>query len=114
MRGPVDMRVGHADSRAGAQWLLGSILLCAVLLTGCASAIAVRVPKATTSTPSCIAPVPDSDLMLGVALSGGGSRAAVFGGAALEALGRIRIAGGDSVLQHVAYISSVSGGSVAA
>ena len=90
----------------------GAILLCAVLLAGCASAIALHVPKAQ-SIPSCIGPAPDDDLLLGVALSGGGSRAAVFGGAALEALGRIRVPGADSVLQHVKYISSVSGGSVA-
>src|SRR5262245_17860555 len=88
------------------------MLLWPVLLTGCASAIAVDVPRAK-STPPCIAEAPDRDLLLGVALSGGGSRAAVFGAAALEALGRIRLEGGDSVLQHVAYISSVSGGSVA-
>lgn len=88
------------------------MLLCAVLVAGCASALAVQVPKAR-SVPSCIRPAPEGDLLLGVALSGGGSRAAVFGAAALEALGRIRYAGGDSVLQQVAYISSVSGGSVA-
>ena len=91
----------------------GITLLCAVLLTGCASAIAVNVPRAQ-ALPSCIAPAPDADLLLGVALSGGGSRAATFGGASLEALGRIRMPAGDSVLQYVAYISSVSGGSVAA
>jgi len=92
----------------------GIALLCAIGLTGCASAIAVRVPKAASATPSCIGPAPDGDPLLGVALSGGGSRAAVFGAAALEALGRIRLPGGDSLLQHVAYISSVSGGSLAA
>ena len=64
--------------------------------------------------PSCVRPAPDSDLLLGVALSGGGSRAAVFGAASLEALGRIRLPNGDSVLQHTAYISSVSGGGLAA
>ncbi len=92
--------------------ILPFIVLCTGLLAGCASAIAFNVPK-VQSTPTCIGSVPDSDLELGVALSGGGSRAAVFGSAALEALGRIRFPGGDSVLQHVSYISSVSGGSVA-
>jgi len=90
----------------------GVVLLSAALLAGCVSAIAIRVPRAN-STPSCIAPAPDSDLQLGVALSGGGSRAAVFGAASLQALGRIRMPGGDSVLQNIGYISSVSGGSVA-
>jgi predicted acylesterase/phospholipase RssA len=104
----------HADLRLGLHsWVArGLLLLSAILSTGCASAIAIHVPRAE-SMPSCITPAPDADLLLGVALSGGGSRAAVFGAAALEALGRIRVPGGDSVLQHVGYISSVSGGSVA-
>jgi predicted acylesterase/phospholipase RssA len=91
----------------------GVVFVCAISLTGCASAIASRVPKAQ-AVPSCVRPAPDGDLLLGVALSGGGSRAAVFGAASLEALGRIRLPNGDSILQHVAYISSVSGGGVAA
>src|SRR5262245_53995188 len=107
------MRRIQAHSSHEARWtVVGLMLLCAVVLTGCASAIAINVPKAYT-TPSCIRPGPESDLLLGVALSGGGSRAAVFGAAGLEALGRIRVPGGDSLLQHVGYISSVSGGSVA-
>ena len=93
--------------------MIGAVLLCTLMSAGCASALATRVAKAN-STPSCIAPAPEGDLLLGVALSGGGSRAAVFGAAALEALGRIRVPGGGSVLEHVAYVSSVSGGGVAA
>lgn len=42
--------------------------------------------------------------VIGIALSGGGSRASVFGAAALEVLAE------EGVLQHAAYISSVSGG----
>jgi hypothetical protein len=49
-----------------------------------------------------------------VALSGGGSRAAIFAAAALEALGRVRVPEGTSVLERIGYVSSVSGGSVAA
>jgi predicted acylesterase/phospholipase RssA len=48
-----------------------------------------------------------------VALSGGGSRAALFGGAGLEALGRLPAPGGGAVLEQVTYLSTVSGGSVA-
>jgi hypothetical protein len=59
-------------------------------------------------------PGPDSDLLVGVALSGGGSRAALFAAAGLEALGRVRVPGGGSLLEWAGYISSVSGGSVAA
>ena len=49
-----------------------------------------------------------------MALSGGGSRAAIFGAAGLEALGRLRAHGGGSVLEQSTHLSSVSGGSVAA
>jgi len=88
-------------------------LLCALLATGCVSAFPYHVPKAGPET-TCIAPAPDRDLLVGVALSGGGSRAALFGAAGLEALGRVRAPEGGSVLEQVDYISSVSGGSIAA
>jgi hypothetical protein len=91
----------------------GVVLLGALVLTGCASALAIRVPKAGPET-ACITPAPDRELLVGVALSGGGSRAALFGAAGLEALGRLPAPGGGSVLEQVAYLSSVSGGSVAA
>jgi predicted acylesterase/phospholipase RssA len=52
-------------------------------------------------------------VLVGVALSGGGSRAALFAAAGLEALGRMRVPGGGSLLEQVGYVSSVSGGSVA-
>jgi hypothetical protein len=51
---------------------------------------------------------------VGVALSGGGSRAALFGASGLEALAQVRGPDGASVLDQVSYLSSVSGGSVAA
>ena len=89
------------------------VLLGALVLTGCASAVAVRVPQAGPDT-ACITPAPDREILVGVALSGGGSRAALFGAAGLEALGRLPAPGGGSVLEQVAYLSSVSGGSVAA
>jgi hypothetical protein len=53
-------------------------------------------------------------LVVGVALSGGGSRAALFGASCLEALAQVRAPGGASVLDQVTHLSSVSGGSVAA
>jgi predicted acylesterase/phospholipase RssA len=51
---------------------------------------------------------------VGVALSGGGSRAALYGAAGLEALGRLQSPQGGSVLEQVSYLSSVSGGGLAA
>jgi hypothetical protein len=97
-----------------ARWSRAAIvLLGALVLTGCASALAVRVPKAGPDT-ACIMPAPDREVLVGVALSGGGSRAALFAAAGLEALARLQGPGGGSVLEQVAYLSSVSGGSVAA
>jgi hypothetical protein len=98
----------------GASWPRADVvLLGALVLTGCASALVIRVPKAGPET-ACITPAPDREVLVGVALSGGGSRAALFGAAGLEALGRLQAPGGGSVLEQVAYLSSVSGGSVAA
>ena len=88
-------------------------LACVLLLMGCASAQAVRLPKAGAET-ACITPGPDRDVVVGVALSGGGSRAALFGAAGLEALGRLRAPQGGSVLEQVSYLSSVSGGGLSA
>ena len=48
-----------------------------------------------------------SDYFIGLAISGGGSRAANFGSAVLWELDRL------GILQHVQYISTVSGGSLA-
>ena len=88
-------------------------LMCLLLLAGCASSAPIVLPRAGLHT-ACIAPAPDADLLIGIALSGGGSRAAVFGAAGLEALGRLRAPGGGSVLEETRYLSSVSGGSIAA
>jgi hypothetical protein len=76
----------------------GVVLLGALVLTGCASAIAIHVPQAGPEV-ACITPAPDREVLVGVALSGGGSRAALFGAAGLEALGRLRAPGGGSVLE---------------
>ena len=88
-------------------------LACALLATGCVSAISYRAPVAGAQT-TCVVPAPDRDAVVGVALSGGGSRAALFGASGLEALARVRAPGGVSVLDQVTHLSSVSGGSVAA
>jgi len=92
---------------------IAAILTCVLVLAGCASSVAIRASKAGSEI-SCIVPPADGDVLVGVALSGGGSRAALFGAAGLEALARVRAPGGDSLLEQVGYLSSVSGGSVAA
>src|SRR5262249_61024121 len=65
-------------------------------------------------TGPCRGTVPDRDVLFGVALSGGGSRAALFGEAGLEALARVRTADGGSGIEKISHVSSVSGGSIAA
>ena len=88
-------------------------LACALLLTACASPQVARLPKAGAET-ACITPAAPQDTVVGVAFSGGGSRAALFGAAGLEALGRSRAPQGGSVLEQVSYFSSVSGGGLPA
>ena len=64
--------------------------------------------------PECVTPAADHELLIGLAVSGGGSRAALFAAGAFEALSKIRV-GPDqrSLLEQVSYVSSVSGGSMA-
>ncbi|HSB80472.1 MAG TPA: patatin-like phospholipase family protein [Candidatus Methylomirabilis sp.] len=86
-----------------------------IVLTGCFSRIE-SLPS--TAGPAVFAPLPDPEpeLLVGVAISGGGSRAAVFAAGVLEELARTRItgpAGERSLLEKVHFMSSVSGGSLA-
>ena len=97
----------------GAGWVVGLSLVLA--LTGCFAK--VKELPALDKKPA-FDPIPESspDLLVGLAISGGGSRAATFAAGVLEALARVRVkdAGGErSVLEKVQYISSVSGGSLA-
>ena len=87
--------------------------LCLVFFTGCASAHLIKVKRADAVVP-CMMPAPEDDLLLGVALSGGGTRAALYGASGLEALAGVRMPDGTSLLEKVDYLSSVSGGSIAA
>jgi hypothetical protein len=58
--------------------------LIGLILTGCASAHYVPI-KASDAIGPCATEVPQRDLLIGVALSGGGTRAALFGVGRLEA-----------------------------
>ena len=75
-------------------------LVGAMLLTGCASASYVTVKPSNTP---CTAEVPSTDFLLGVALSGGGSRAALFAEASLEALAQLRTVDGVSAIEKIDY-----------
>ena len=62
----------------------------------------------------CVQKTPDREVLVGLAVSGGGSRAALFAASAYETLSRLRVGPERrSLLEQVSYISSVSGGSLA-
>jgi hypothetical protein len=68
-----NMRRSRAIIREATWPRAAIVLLGALVLTGCASAVALRVPRAGPDM-ACITPAPDRDVLVGVALSGGGSR----------------------------------------
>lgn len=98
--------------RSGMGWLAaGSIL---VVLSGCVTSpvYTAHVPKADQLP--CTHPMKSSETLIVVSISGGGSRAALFGAAGLEALAKVPMdPTGHSLLEDVSMISSVSGGSMA-
>src|SRR5215831_16865434 len=89
------------------------VLIAASLLAGCASSTAYTVKRVEAVVP-CQASLPERDMYVGVAMSGGGSRAALFGASGLEALTRVQTADGRSLAEKITHLSSVSGGSIAA
>src|SRR6185436_13482554 len=105
--------------KGGAGTMLVYVLFGIALIIGVLIAIAwvTRTPLYTLQAaeqPECVTPAADHDVLIGLAVSGGGSRAALFAAGAFEALSKIRV-GPDhrSLLEQVSYISSVSGGSMA-
>jgi predicted acylesterase/phospholipase RssA len=94
---------------------VAAALSASILVTGCYAKIH-ELPSQPESAQALFAPLPDQDFMVGLAVSGGGSRAAAFAAAALEALAELPVTVGTekrSVLETVSYMSSVSGGSLA-
>ncbi len=118
--------VGRTDARRAAERLgalmaslalLALLLLPLVALTGCAAPRALNQPLDDGAEAPLRVPRADMTLwqserqdkpFIGIALSGGGSRAAVFGWAVLQ---QLEAAG---LLSEVEALSSVSGGSLAA
>lgn len=87
----------------------------ALLSSGCFAKIQYLTPN--TAGAPVFQTIEDSGTLVGLAISGGGSRAATFASGALEALAEVWVKEGGreiSVLEKVNYISSVSGGSLAA
>ncbi|HEU4683839.1 MAG TPA: patatin-like phospholipase family protein [Nitrospira sp.] len=110
--------IGPSVKRKRGPFLLPSVcmsLLSLVVLGGCFAKIQ-HLPAQPDRAEALFAPLPDQEFIVGLAVSGGGSRAATFAAGALEALAEmpVRQAGATrSVLETVGYMSSVSGGSVA-
>jgi predicted acylesterase/phospholipase RssA len=93
--------------------ILGLVLMLA--LNGCYAKI-YQLPAHPDKNTPVFPSMPDQKTLVGVAVSGGGSRAATFAAGALEALADVRIVreGKErSVLETVTHMSSVSGGSLA-
>ena len=57
-----------------------------ILVSGCVTSPVHTVPRQKPDQASCSHPMKPSDTLIGIAISGGGSRAALFGAAGLEAL----------------------------
>ena len=104
----------NSQSRRGLlrTWITAAIVL--AWLPGCVASPVYTLPRPKPDKESCLHPLKQSDTLVGVTISGGGSRAALFGSAGLEALARLPVGPqGHSLLEDVSMISSVSGGSMA-
>lgn len=110
---------------AGRSW--PGLLASATLLCGCAHVTNLPLCRESIggATDSCgydanplnsyrFAPRADSDTLIIVTLSGGGTRAAALAFGTLQMLGTLEGTNGANLLDQVAVISSVSGGSVTA
>src|SRR5215468_162573 len=90
----------------------------AVLLGSCATAFNEPINVQVTSDAAIMAPAtpPDvgGDTLVALAFSGGGTRAAAFAHGVMRGLDRMRAPGGGNYFDKIAFISGVSGGSVAA
>jgi predicted acylesterase/phospholipase RssA len=84
------------------------------VLSGCVTSPVYTLPVAKPDQTSCSQAMAPSDTLIGIAISGGGSRAALFGAAGLEALAKVPVGPqAHALLEDVSVISSVSGGSMA-
>ena len=93
-------------------WVMVGMVL--AVLSGCVTSPVYTVPQQKPDRTSCSHAMKPSDTLIGIAISGGGSRAALFGAASLEALAKLQVGPpSHSLLEDVSVISSVSGGSMA-
>lgn len=100
----------RARRRTRFMWLCLALTLTVV---GCRTAPVYTAPKGPLQE-ACLMPTSTQDLLIGLAVSGGGSRAALFAAGVYKALAQIQVGPENrSLLEQVSYISSVSGGSLA-
>ncbi len=95
-------------------FLLGIAVACISLSFSC-STVNHRLLVYDQPTPidRNYVPKDDGDFILGVAVSGGGSRAAVFSCAVMNELYKqVKLPDGTSIVDQIDYVSSVSGGSL--
>jgi hypothetical protein len=93
-----------------------SALFCAALVSACAAPLALP-PSPPASTAAVFSQPESNGDLVGIAISGGGSRAATFASYVLEELARLDVGPAQqpvSMLERVQYMSSVSGGSLSA
>ena len=93
-------------------WVAVGIFL--AWLPGCVTSPVYTIPRPKPDQTACVLPTKPTETLIGVAISGGGSRAALFGSAALESLAKLPVGSpAHSLLEDLSVISSVSGGSMA-
>ncbi|HVY84634.1 MAG TPA: patatin-like phospholipase family protein [Caulobacterales bacterium] len=92
-----------------------ALAIALLMLNGCASAPTAQPVNAPTTALNTERALPDvgSDAIM-LSLSGGGARAASFSLGVLQQLRNTQAADGHPLLDHVAMITSVSGGSIIA
>jgi NTE family protein len=104
---------------------VGGVICCAALIAGCAAAIKndpVNVPLAAAPRQAEAAPSPNADtnyddMVVALSFSGGGMRAAAFSYGVLSGFSETPVqtrTGTASLLDHLDFLSGVSGGSVLA
>ena len=93
-------------------WVTVGMVL--AVLSGCVTSPVYTIPVPKPDQTSCSHAMKPRETLIGIAMSGGGSRAALFGAASLEALAKLQVGPpGHSLLEDISVISSVSGGSMA-
>jgi NTE family protein len=103
----------------------GRVFLCAALVAGCGQTIhnqPINQPLAGDVNPADVQPGRDvdtyfDDMVIGVSFSGGGTRAAAFAYGVLQGFDETHVqtaASSISLLDHIDFVSAVSGGSVLA